>query len=236
MQQEYKCPKCNSVITYGAPSCNNCGQRFTWKQQPQPPPRESVQTPQYQQQQPELLSQQDNRAGTSVNLVYQDDPQPWGSMPFPERMRARVPRDLASGVLIYPLIIIIMASGFILAVNIQEGKLFTGIFGAAAFIGVLSIAATNPTKYQIFNDRIRIVCGYVFRFDIHFRNIENVTADTFRNLWGLNFNFINSFYDDDIVRIARKRGAKIYITPYKRTLFLENLNKAMDDWIRSNPG
>jgi hypothetical protein len=42
MQQEYKCPKCNSPITYGAQSCNNCGQPFIWKQPPQ-------QTPQHQQ-------------------------------------------------------------------------------------------------------------------------------------------------------------------------------------------
>jgi len=59
-QQGYKCPKCNSPITYGAQFCSNCGQRFIWKQQTQPQPPQSppqeptlqqlAQTPQSQQQ------------------------------------------------------------------------------------------------------------------------------------------------------------------------------------------
>jgi hypothetical protein len=94
--------------------------------------------------------------------------------------------------------------------------------------------ALNPTKYQIFNDKIRIVLGYVLHFDTPFSNIENFASATFQDLWGLNLNFINSYGSDDILRITRKHGAKIHITPNDRELFLENLNKALTDWRRYN--
>jgi uncharacterized membrane-anchored protein len=47
MQQEHKCPKCNSPISYGVPSCNKCGQPFTWKQTPS---QQLDQTPHLQKQ------------------------------------------------------------------------------------------------------------------------------------------------------------------------------------------
>lgn len=50
MQQQFQCPRCKSPISYGAPSCNNCGQTFIWQHQPQPPPQQPVQTPPYRQQ------------------------------------------------------------------------------------------------------------------------------------------------------------------------------------------
>jgi hypothetical protein len=40
--------------------------------------------------------------------------------------------------------------------------------------------ALCPTKYQIFNDRIRIVLGYILHFDIPFNNRENI--DNYRAL------------------------------------------------------
>jgi len=64
MQQQYKCPKCSSPITYGAQSCNNCGQPFTWQHQPKLPPQTPQQTPQYQSEaqqvppKPEMSMQQ----------------------------------------------------------------------------------------------------------------------------------------------------------------------------------
>lgn len=96
------------------------------------------------------------------------------------------------------------------------------------------IGALYPTKYQIFNEKIRIVLGYVLHFDIPFSNIENVTAATWQDLCGLNLNFINSYSSDDILQITRKHGAKIHITPGDRDQFLENLNKAVYDWKRNN--
>ncbi len=105
-----------------------------------------------------------------------------------------------------------------------------GIFVATVFLVGIAVTAINPTKYQIFNDKIRIVLGFVLHFDIPFSSVENLSAATFHDLLGLNLNFINSYGSDDILRITRKRGAKIYITPNDRNLFLERLNKALTDW------
>ncbi len=60
MQQQIQCPRCKSPISYGAPSCSNCGQTFIWQHQPQQP----VQTPQYQQQyqQPDSGYQQQTKS------------------------------------------------------------------------------------------------------------------------------------------------------------------------------
>ena len=151
-------------------------------------------------------------------------------------MRARWPRDIAWSIQNTPMIIGIFILGLVLTFTfrLDTSDLFTIGFGATVFVMVISMMALFPTKYQVFSDRIRIVCGYVFRFDIRFSNIENVAAVTFADLWGLNFNFINSYSSDDILRITRKRGAKVHITPWNRTPFFEHLNKAMAEWRRYN--
>jgi hypothetical protein len=112
---------------------------------------------------------------------------------------------------------------------------FFSIIGVALFLMLLISFAVMPTKYQICNDRIRIVLGWVLHFDIPFSNIENFTAATFQDLWGLNLNFINSYSSDDILQITRKRGAKVHITPWDRNLFVENLRKALIEWRKYNP-
>lgn len=65
MQQTYCCPRCNGPVSYGAQFCNQCGQPLNW--QPQPPPQQPVQTPQYQQQyqQPQQTPQYQQQVGYS---------------------------------------------------------------------------------------------------------------------------------------------------------------------------
>lgn len=228
MQQEYKCPKCNSAITYGSPLCDNCGQRFTWKQPPQSPPRQSAQTPQYQQQQPESLSHQGNEAGTSGRLFYEDDPWAYLRPPYRERVRGQWSRDTVWALQITPLVMIIAAAGIsLLLTQVDHEVGFISILGAMLFLMIGVLGVTYPTKYQIFNDRIRIVLGYILHFDIRFSNIDKVTVPAFGDLWGLNLNFINSYSYDDMLQIARKRGVKVHITPWNRKLFLEHLYKAL---------
>ncbi len=135
---------------------------------------------------------------------------------------------------IFP-VILTMIAGFSLALTqIRQEAVFFSIIGATLFLGLAINLASWPAKYQIFNDRIRVILGYLWHFDVPFNNIENATAATWEDLWGLNLNFINSYSSDDILQITRKRGAKIHITPWDRKLFLENLNKALADWRRGN--
>ena len=135
-----------------------------------------------------------------------------------------------------PVIFVILIAGFSLAfTQIAQEALFFSIIGVTLFLGAAVAFALNPTKYQIFNDRVRVVLGYVLHFDVPFINVENASPATWQDLWGINLNFINSYSSDDILRIIRKHGAKIHITPWDRDLFLEHLSKALTEWRRSNP-
>ena len=88
---------------------------------------------------------------------------------------------------------------------------------------------TIASKYQIFNDRIRIV-GWIFRLDISFSNIETTRVATSKDLWGFHYNLIPVYSGDDVLQIIRKHGLKINIIPKNRKLFLAKLNKAMNDY------
>ena len=177
------------------------------------------------------------------NLVYEDNPWPymWVSVwNLGWTIYKKVwLRDFAWRWQAFFITIVIFIVGMSLAFTLD----FTQDFSEARFFSILGITlflmllvgfAVIPTKYQIFNDRIRIVLGWVFHFNVPFSNIENVTSATFGDLWGPNLNFINSYSSDDILQITRKRGAKIHITPWDRKLFVENLNKALTEWRKYN--
>ena len=139
------------------------------------------------------------------------------------------------GLRMLPVNLVIFSAGLFLAfTQFQQEAVFFSIIGATLFLILVINMALLPTKYQIFNDKIRIVLGWILHFDIPFNNVENATAATWQDLWGLNLNFVNSYSSYDILQIIRKRGVKIYISPRKRKLFLEHLNKALADWRRNN--
>jgi hypothetical protein len=133
-----------------------------------------------------------------------------------------------------PVWLVIFAALFLAYTQIQDKVVILIIVGVTTFLCLIFALAIIPTRYQIFNDRIRIVLGWMFHFDIPFHNMENAKAATWKDLWGLNFNFISCFSSVDILRIKRRRGAKIHINPSNRKLFLEHLNKALIDYGRNN--
>ena len=148
-------------------------------------------------------------------------------------------RALPWSVHILLVVLPIFIAGLLLAFSLsftkysQEAVIWS-IFGVTFFLMMFVGGALYPMKYKIFSGKIRIYLGGIPpHFDIPFSNIENVSSATFQDLWGLNLNFINSYSSDDILRITRKHGAKIHITPDNRTLFLDHLNKALADWRRS---
>jgi len=178
------------------------------------------------------------------NLVYEDDPWAYLSLPYREMLRVYVTRTAWTRVLpwsmhLMPAILTIFIAGLLLAFILSftqsfQIAIFWVIVGPTLFLMDIVAFTLYPTKYQVFHDKIRIVISWLFHFDIPFNNIDNFSAATWNDTWGLNFGFINSFSSDDILRITRKRGAKIYITPWDRKLFLEHLNRAMQDWRRNS--
>jgi hypothetical protein len=177
-------------------------------------------------------------------LVYEDNPWPYVWVPVWnlgwERYKKVWLRNWASQWQAFFVVIIIFIAGLSLAFildftqDFSEARFLT-IMGIALLLMLMTIFAVMPTKYQIFNGRMRIILGWLLHFDIPFNNIKNVTSATFQDLWGPNLNFINSYSSDDILRITRKHGAKVHITPWDRKLFLEQLNKALNEWRGYNP-
>ncbi len=126
---------------------------------------------------------------------------------------------------------------YLLLVPIMAFLFFTGntmetwyVVIVATLVILLVNLATTIKKYQIFNDKMRISLGWTFHFDIPFNNIENAREVDLKDLWGLCLNFISNRPGDDAVQITRKRGWKVNIIPSNRKLFLENLNKAMNEF------
>jgi hypothetical protein len=103
------------------------------------------------------------------------------------------------------------------------------------FAITLLMAATYwaifPRKYLILDSKIRIVLGGQFSFNIPFDNLETARAPQGVSL---GINFATTFLSKHAVEIIRKKGLNINITPSDRELFLENLNKALNDWGRYN--
>ena len=89
--------------------------------------------------------------------------------------------------------------------------------------------ARTPCKYQIFDDKIRVVFGSPFHFDISFNNLDYICAGDWTEQFKFNRHYTTSLYKN-IVRIARNKGMVVNITPKSPDLFIDNVNKAMDDW------
>jgi hypothetical protein len=146
-------------------------------------------------------------------------------------------RDIVYRLHIRLVIYLIVAALFVTLIQIEEGALFFIAIIAAALLILIFLIAIFPAKYQIFDDRIRIVLGTLLfhrDIDIPFNNIENTKEAKWKDLWGLNLNLISAYSSDDILQIIRKHGAKININPTNRKVFLEYLNKALAEWRRSS--
>ena len=100
----------------------------------------------------------------------------------------------------------------------------------SVFIGTFFAWGNIATKHQVLSDKIRIVLGWIFHFDIPFSNIENIKEATLKDLLGFHRSFIPFLSGNDVLQITRKHGLKVNIIPGNRTLFLENLNKSLDEW------
>lgn len=87
-----------------------------------------------------------------------------------------------------------------------------------------------PREYQIFEDHIRIVLGGSLSVKIGFQNVK-VIRTTGRT--GLTVNFVTRI-TRRYVEIVIKRGLGIVITPTDNENFIENANRALEQWKKQN--
>ena len=135
--------------------------------------------------------------------------------------------SLFKGILALPVFFVLFGIYYL---YIGEVEAAIGMF-ATTLLMFAVFWAIFPRRYQVLDSKFRIDLGGPFSFTVPFSNLEAARAPE-----GATFgiNFPTCFSNERVVQIVRKKGWNVNITPNDRDLFLENLNKALDDWRRYN--
>jgi hypothetical protein len=86
-----------------------------------------------------------------------------------------------------------------------------------------------PRRYQVYEDRLRIALGGPFAVQIGFDQIKAVEV-TSSNALTVNF---TTTVTRTYVRIVKKRGLNIAITPRSRDMFADAATRAVAKWART---
>ena len=106
----------------------------------------------------------------------------------------------------------------------QDSKVALAMFGVTLFDALL-FKVILPQRFQIYQDRVKIVLGGPLAINIPFSNIRTVRMVSTRKVfvyWGNRF----ATSTHSIVEIVRKKGLNIVISPTNDEMFLEQLNQA----------
>jgi hypothetical protein len=125
-------------------------------------------------------------------------------------------------------VIILAASLYLWSTGEGEGSLV--LFGEGVFISLL-LWAILPRKYQVFEDHLRIVLGGPFSIKIGFGQVTAIEVTT---RTALTINFVTRIART-YVRIVRRKGLGIAITPKNNELFVKNAHAALNQWQKNNP-
>lgn len=99
------------------------------------------------------------------------------------------------------------------------------MFGITGFDALL-FKAILPRRFQIFEDRLKILLGGPFSINILLSNIAEVKSASSREVfayWGIRFATSTS----NVVEVVRKKGLNLIISPRNDDMFLEQLNQAL---------
>jgi len=105
------------------------------------------------------------------------------------------------------------------------------LFATIAFV-LLVYWTVLPRNVYILQDRVRIKYG-VFSLNFRLENIESAKAARglpLGNIWSSITSFKNQ------IEIVRKKGMNVRISPSRRDLFVENLNRALSEWRQTHSG
>ena len=106
----------------------------------------------------------------------------------------------------------------------QDSEVALAMFGVTLFDALL-FKVILPQRFQIYQDRVRIVLGGPLAINIPFSNIRTVRTVSARKVfvyWGNRF----ATSTHSIVEIVRKKGLGFVISPANGDMFLEQLNQA----------
>jgi len=127
-------------------------------------------------------------------------------------------------------LLLVVAAVFLIPVDIM-GTYF--MLGDAALIGLI-FHFVMPRRYQIFEDKIRIVLGGPFRVSIPFTNVRNVqAAGSYKSMVYSGMRFATT--SRSVVEIIRKKGMNIVISPADRDRFMEQYRLARQAYSKMYP-
>ena len=122
----------------------------------------------------------------------------------------------------------VLALTFILGVILISDDIGVALvlFGVTLFDALL-FKTILPSRFQIFEDRLRIVLGWNLAHNIPLSNIvdaRSVSSSKVFAYWGIRFATSTRF----VVEIVCKKGLNVIISPSKGDIFLEQLNQARE--------
>jgi hypothetical protein len=85
-----------------------------------------------------------------------------------------------------------------------------------------------PRKFLVMSDRLRLIMGASLGTNILYSNIKEIRKPA---TWDLGVNYITSMKTP--LEIVLKKGMNVSIAPEDRQLFLDDINRAMQEWRRS---
>jgi hypothetical protein len=118
----------------------------------------------------------------------------------------------------------------VLAFN-QESEASLVLAGDGAFF-ILLFYFIMPRRYQIYQDKLRIVLGAPFAINIPLSRIKEVKHSSGMKAWvysGVRFATSTRY----VIEIVRNKGLNYVISPQNGDVFREQLNRAMKSQARN---
>ena len=125
----------------------------------------------------------------------------------------------------------------IVTLVLLAGSVYFGVSGdnasgltmlVVALVIGLTFWIVSPRKYQVYEDHLQILLGGTFVVKIRFDQITSMGVTQSK---GLHFtvNFTTTIANN-YVRINKKKGLSVAITPKSDVLFVENANRSLRQW------
>jgi hypothetical protein len=125
---------------------------------------------------------------------------------------------------LWAIVACILVAGVVLLFVEPEGAYV--MFAAAVFVALL-LWAILPRRYQVFEDRVRIVLGGPFAWGIPLRDIKKISiAPVSSGFIYHGVRFVTSLRS--VVEIRRRRGMDVVFSPANPDLFIEQVERARD--------
>lgn len=128
------------------------------------------------------------------------------------------------------LIVLVLAStaipAAVLAASEPEGA---GVLLAATLFTALVLHGVLPRRFEVYEDRVRLVLGWPFAFNVPFATITEVRPASGTSAfvyWGLRL----ATSRRSVVEIDRRHGLSMVISPRNGDAFLEQVKAAMERW------